>query len=232
MDPLKENILVSTADFIDEYRLLCVNEGELVLWDLSAKGNIEPVEFKLEQISVRCGSVKAKDVLRRYELDNAHPFCVNPEKGIVVVTVEGYPGFDVLVVPTKVFTRFKGRGRVKWEEWSKFATKFQLPPVSSFYVFHTYILCLDMNHEDISVFDFSPYCREVVRKEPSMQDRCVPEGDTIMPCQPSSDPPRPLAVTHLHHEESKIPTSGKSYPTEHGIFFIEVRIPVVAKRKF
>ena len=231
MDPSKENISVSTVDSIDEYQLLCTNEGKLVLWDLSAKGNTKPVEFELEQISVRCGSVMAKRALRGYELNDAQPFRVNPEEGIVVVMVEVYPATFVLVIPTKAFTRFKAKSRVKWEEWSKFATKFRLPLSAHWiHAFHTHILCFNIYYQDTSIFDFSLYCREVVRsKEPSMQANYVLKGNTVLACQPSSDLPRPLAVTF--RGRFKPPAFAKGYPTENGVLFIEVRIPVVAKRR-
>ena len=246
---LKENDLVSDAKFIDEYRLLCVIQEKLVLWDFSAKDNpVKRVKFQLEKISIRRGSVKATSILRRsvkatgilrsYDLNNAQPFRANPEEGIVLVTVKGYPGFDALVIPTKVFTRSKAQGEVRWEEWNKFAIKFQMPPGSSLEVFHTHILCLKQRNEGerahvgTEVFDFSPYCREEVTKGTSpVTSYYWPSG--VEPCVLPFDTSRPLAVTLRGGFDSPTPLDDQEVtPTENGILVVKVRITVVEKRKF
>ena len=91
---------------------------------------------------------------------------MNPEEGIVVVTVEG---FSALVVPTKVFARFEfpknpagffayfwaPTTTIRWGAWSRFVVKLKLLPEIPFNVFHTHIHCLPRytNTFQESVFD-------------------------------------------------------------------------------
>ena len=241
-------IRVLTSNFIDEYRLLGIDQGQLKLWDFSVRHILEPVIFELE------GGVKPTRIQRSYELNDTGLFRVNPEEGIVVVAVEGCPGFNTLVIPTSVFIRSKAprshlfgtSDTVGGGKWGEFVLKFQIPQRSPFHVFHTHILCLelvDFRKDDrrytrvrSSVFDFSLYCRKAVGKDPStLASNCVPKDGIVEPYQPSSyNLPQPLAA-NLHGGfdfPGTLINNHNLFPTENGVLVIQVRIPVVAKRNF
>ena len=240
-------IKASAYSFIEECRLLYINQGLLKLWDFSARDTFKPVIFKLGQ------GLKPTRIHRSYELNNTQWFRVNPEEGIVVVAVEGCPGFNTLVIPTNVFARSYKAPRprlfgtsstavsINIQEWGEFVLKFQIPQGSSFHVFHTHILCLELEDIDSqytrvrsSVFDFSLYCRKAVGKDPStLAGRYVPKGGIIEPYQSSFYLPRPLAANL--HGGFDLPTlieDHKPLPTENGVLIIKVRTPMTAKCKF
>ena len=254
MNSLKDGVPVTTAKFINEYRLLGIVKGNLVLLDSSS-------EFKLES-----SNITATDVRRTYELDNTQPFRVNPEEGIVVVTVQGYSGgFNALVIPTKVFARFEKRtglvanspervaptNVVKWETWGRFVIKFMHFSKTYSNVFYTHIHELqpltttidcrvepDPNSKGTMaiagptesyvqsrVFDFSLYCRKWVA-----DNKLKPGPEATYLCNVADsaslrDHLQPLVLT-LCNVRTERHEGDKLLPTENGLL-IKVRIPVV-----
>lgn len=241
MDPLKGCFPALTARFIDEYRLLCIDQGKLVLWDSSVEHKYNQVTFELEE------GLCATRVMRNYELDKrqSEDFCANPEEGIVVVMVEGCSAFDMLVIPTKVFSGFKTLERPdlekgisptstvrQWEEWGGFVTKLKPPPGAPFnhYVFHTHVLFLPKRGgsrygtESTDIFphvaDFSLYSRRLMEDKPTSEPAGAADGDGQ----------QPLTVTlHGRSLETNIDEQTQLFTTEYGVLVIRVRVSVVAK---
>ena len=258
MNPLKNGVRVTNAQFINEYQLLGVVSGGLVLF--SGGGNRAAFEL--------ASGINATDIQRTYELDDTTPFRVNPEEGIVVVTVQGYSeGLSALVVPTKVFARFKLPKRptgfvanlmvptttVRWGEWGRFVVKLKLLPVTPFNVFHTHIHCLEHHTKTFRVsdpnsggtkrrviefsvgsrvFDFSLYSRKWVADN---RPNHVPAETDYKSCDVADstydrDQLRPLAVTLCDGVTTRYHKDNPPIPTENGLLIIKVRIPVhVAK---
>ena len=216
MDPVKNDdlILASAANFIDEYRLLYVTQPEeLMVLDL--KHGFQLITFKLEN------DTTAKNIQRSYELNDAQPFRVNHENGIVVVTVERYSHSRMLMIPTETF--FTRSDEVKWEKWSKSVMEYPILPGPPPHVFHTHILSLRLSDSgigstrvDSTVLDYSLYCRGVLWE--ARRKRGV----------------NPLAVTHHggFNLGTVIDDHHCLFPTENGVLVMQVRIPTVEKRKF
>lgn len=232
MDPLKTTgpILASVANFIDKYRLLSVFRGQLLLHDFSVGHDVQLVSLGLGE------GLSATNIQRSYESNDAQSFRVDPEKGIVVVTVEGHSQSYMLVISTKDF--ITGSSAV---EWKKSATIFPILSEHPPHVFHTYILHLkpdlredndgkQYTHVGSTVFDFSLYCRRAV-DSPTLTSDYLPKG--VMPYHSSFDLPRPLAAVNRGGFNSNTVIDYRNlFPTENGVLVVKVRIPVVAKRGF
>ena len=214
---------VSSVCFIDEYRLLCVVQRTLVLWDFVEEGKHHPVTFELEQ-----PDIIPTNILRSYELDDTQKhFCADPWEGIVVVDVMGYDGFDALVIPVSTLSVEK----VRWEDWGHFAMKLKKIPGSEFFVFHTHVLFVTTIPGAVArsyVYDFSRYSRRAAEGD---INQCLCDSTEVAPAIFNSRPwPQPLAVKRC----GTFPLTDSSYclPAENGIVVVtlQVRIPVVAKR--
>lgn len=228
---------VTAARFIDEYRLLYITQGKLMLLDSSVGGDLRLVEFELER------GVEATKIERSYELNNGQPFRVNPEEGIVLLTVKPpYSPSQMLVIPTHAF--LTASDSVGWLEWAKSAAQF--PTFSSeVFVLHTQILRLETGLSegirrewkltDSTVYDFSRYSRKLVaREEPStLASGYLPKG--FVPCLPSSRLRQPLAAAHGSKFcwDATYGSGRKYFPTENGVLLLQtVRISLVGKREF
>ena len=242
-----------TAEFVDEYRLLCTFPTMLVLWDFQVEGNPGKFTFRLEE------GVHVSNILRSYELFDTKPFCVDHEAGIVVLEVQGKP-FNALVIPTSIFVDSKtlwkigslGRlwskihstGAVKWEDWGCFVTKL-FTRQDNYFTFHAHVLYLVPDHwwdagkhrtsVTSYVDDFSRYSRRAVQDHENRScDRAQGADCKWDRCQIECDDglrPQPLAVTRYGRFDLDTPYDArKLYPTENGLLVIEVRIPVIAKR--
>ena len=218
--------------FIDEYRLLCIVPGALVLLDFEEETDPKQAIFELG------GEISAIHINRDYESSNQGPFSANPELGIVVVTIDGDPHFNVLVIPTDFFVRFKHElklGSVSWEAWKGVVTTLFVGEDSFLYTFHTQILLLDFDSDrkgaKFRVYDFSPYSRmEVVReREEGATKRCgyLPVTNNTESIKSYSIKPGSIPLATTCSGRFCTEQNSRFYPIEAGFLFIKVGTPVV-----
>ena len=228
MDLSKSDFSVSGVRFIDEYRLLCIVERTLVLWDFTVDGN-NRVTFKLEP------NIIPRNIHRSYELDDTQKhFRADPGEGIVVVDIRRYNGFDALVIPVSALETPEISGEeIKWDDWGHTVTKLKKRPDSRFFVFHTHVLFVEPSSSGPSavvVYDFSLYSRGA--DDSTHEQWCEP--DQVAPAIVNIDRPllQPLAVIRSGKISIWKAEHGHYHylPAENGIVVIppKVRIPVVA----
>ena len=201
-----------------------------MLWDFIANGD-DQVTFELEP------NIIPTRIWRSYELGDTQKYLrANPEGGLVVVQVEGYNGFNALVIPVgtleipEIFV-----GRIKWKDWGHPVMKLKTRPRSKFSVLHTHVLFLDTVPRGPSVvvrfyvYDFSPYSRKAVMDDSTQWCETKQVAPAIV--KVDRPQPQPLAVIRSGTISVGEPGEYSSYlPAENGIVVIrsQVRIPVVA----
>ena len=155
MDLLKAQIETEEANFIDEYRLLSIDDVALELWDLTDATVANLVLFQLPT-SFGPGWV----ILRNYELDGTKHFRASAKSGIVGIFLKGIvsKGFVIPVGTLLNWHRSDPEaGVVKWEDWKKSMTYLNLPRPYELYVFHNHVLCLHRSQFlRYYIFDFTP----------------------------------------------------------------------------
>ena len=247
MDLLKGEFEAVDATFIDEYRLLSIVEGKLVLWDFELLSRSHKLTFNLGQDIGVIGPGWV--ILRNYEFDGTGPFRANPKVGIVglfhkrdnlnpnKLDLNKLNPFKPksnridqrgLVILVRAFPKETNEGEVvEWKDWSRFVTVFD-PPVGGnydLYVFHTHILCLDPLTLKYYIFNFSPYTTRL---------KAVARGGAVPNWVKSLSEPPTLPATFSGRIEGLVNTRScgikpptKYFPTENGILAVKVSpIPI------
>ena len=245
MDLLKDYFEGRRAQFIDEYRLLCDVQGDLVLWDFTMAKNPYSVTFKMEP-----GSRGIKRIQRSYDLLDTKPFRVDPEAGIVVLEFLGSTAEDVrgLVIPTELFVGFKthsGRrsfkelwktassgGTIEWEKWTRFveeleSPEFWTPSHNHLSHFGSFRIEGHVKKAHLLVLDFA-LCSRSGKLNGELQ-----KPPTMFLKAPFASAGSPIQPAVIHRNEIRLTSArGRAielYPTENGALVITVRIPGVAK---
>ena len=226
MDLLKGEFGAADAIFIDETRLLYIEEGksQLVIMDLDNSG--PPVTFRLGELVAKTGPGWV--IMRNYELDETKNFRANPNKsGIVAVFYEeGKTNYKIfksrkfkgLVIPVGTLLKDPGSGKraFEWEDWKECVTVLDLPEDYDFYVFHTHILFLRQSKSlRYYIFDFAPHTA-------GLKLNAAARGALPHWVKPLSKTKLPVTFSGEINGLKPWHPSTEYFPTENGILAIKV----------